>query len=84
MKNEEGIGESRIICPVSDRFQDLDDDDIRASREALAESDERIPYEQVQRELGLDRSTLGERLREHRRRVVATGRPLLGWDELRE
>jgi PHD/YefM family antitoxin component YafN of YafNO toxin-antitoxin module len=31
-----------------------DQDDARAAREALAESDERIPYEQVRKELGLE------------------------------
>lgn len=32
---------------------DEDRIDVEAAREALAESDERIPYEQVRRELGL-------------------------------
>ena len=33
------------------RFEDLDD--LRAAEQALAESDERIPYDQVRKELGL-------------------------------
>ncbi len=31
-----------------------DREDLEAAREALAESDERIPYEKVRRELGLE------------------------------
>ncbi len=33
-----------------------DHEDLEAAKEALAESDERIPYEKLRRELGLDRA----------------------------
>ncbi len=44
------------VVPISDlaALEQLEDQlDVEAARKALSESDERIPYEQVRRELGL-------------------------------
>jgi hypothetical protein len=49
--------EAREVLACIERIEreraDEDRQDIEAARKALAESDERIPYEQVRRELGL-------------------------------
>ncbi len=41
----------RLLERLLEEYEDRED--VKAAREALAESDERIPYERVRRELGL-------------------------------
>lgn len=50
-------GKGLALISVEDLkfFERLEDrEDVKAARKALAESDERIPYEQVRKELGLE------------------------------
>ena len=72
MKNEEGIGPDRIICPVaaideplvSGSFSARDLEDI-----ATAKAEHGVPTIKIQALPKRQRTTLGERLREHRQPV---------------
>ena len=45
------VEELRLLERLLEEYEDRED--VKAAREALAESDERISYEEVRRELGL-------------------------------